>query len=115
MLEKNETPTLVLNRVRATLFREGVRSAAIQATRITANQRERILVGTGGVTVTSLTTPPDAIVTADKVTWNSRDNRITAVGHAHLIRRPAGGGMPFEHRGGRITFPADLKGDFLIE
>ena len=49
------------------------------------------MLGLGGCTVHSLTDPPNTVVTADKITWNSRVSEVVATGNAHVTRRPLQG------------------------
>jgi hypothetical protein len=101
--------TMRLHGVRAKLYSEGVHSADIVAAQIDANSNEHKIIGTGGVRVTSLTSPPDTVVTADKMTWDPRGFKMVAVGHAVVTQRPKDGGLPITQTGGRITFDTKFQ------
>ncbi len=104
---ENDNPTVVLQAARAQLFREGVHAADIEAARISADQRHRVVKGAGGCTVRSAGAPPDdpsayTVLTADTVSWDTRTNKIVAVGNAHVSGRRHR--TDFTHSGGCITF-----------
>ena len=101
--------TMRLKGVQAQLFQEGVHAADITAAQVDANSDDHLIVGTGGVRVTSLTSPPDTVVTADKITWDPRSFKMTAVGHALVTQRPRNGGVPITQSGGRITFDTKMR------
>lgn len=98
-----------LHGVQAQLFQEGVHAADIKAAQVDANSDDHIIIGTGGVRVTSLTNPPDTVITADKITWDPRSFKMTAVGHAQVTQRPRNGGLPITQSGGRITFDTKFQ------
>jgi len=97
-----------LHGVQAELFQEGVHAADIVAEEVDANSEEKIIVGTGGVRVSSLTNPPDTVITADKITWDPQTARMVAVGHALVTQRPPKG-VPITQTGGRITFDTKFQ------
>jgi hypothetical protein len=103
LADQDDTNTMRLREVRARLYRNGQAAADIQAPQLTANQRDRILVGTGGVTLTSLADPPDTVVTADKITWDTHTGKIAGVGNAHVLQRLPDGTIN-EHQGYRVTY-----------
>jgi hypothetical protein len=109
-----ENPTVLLRDVRARLFRNGKHTADIAAPEVTADQKERLVIGRGGVTFVSLTNPPDTVVTADKITWDTRQSKVFAEGNARVTRRHKDG-QTDTTIGNRITFDAGLKGNFEIE
>lgn len=98
-----------LNGVKAKLFRDGVHTADIVAAQVDANSDDHMIIGTGGVRVTSLTSPPDTVVTADKITWDLNSSKMVAVGHALVTQRPRNGGIPITQTGGRITFDTKFQ------
>ena len=100
--------TLQLRDVQARMFRNGIQSADIIAPNVTANQSESVFVGTGGVTVRSITDPPDTVITGDKVTWNMKTKVLVAEGHAHITNRTPDG-KTSTAEGNRITFDTALK------
>lgn len=100
--------TAQLFRVRARLYRNGIHTADVEAPEATANQQTRIVIGTGRVTVRSLTNPPDTVVTADQITWNANTNGIVAEGNAVVTRRPPTG-LAILQRGNRIIFDSRLN------
>ena len=100
--------TLLLRDVHAKMFHNGIQSADIQAPQVTANQGEGMFVGTGGVTVRSLTDPPDTVITGDRITWKMKTRQLVAEGHAHITNRSAGGKVSTLD-GNRITFDTALK------
>lgn len=108
MTDRDDNVYAVLDDVRAQLFREGKPAADITAPRITANRRDRIMIGIGGVRVNSLTDPPDTVITADKITWDTRTGKIVAVGNAQVTQNQENG-IVNTHRGGRITFDTTLR------
>ena len=101
--------TMRLHGVQAKLFQEGVHAADVVAAQVDTNSDDHVIIGTGGVRVTSLTNPPDTVVTADKITWDPRSFKMTAVGHALVTQRPRNGGLPITQSGGRITFDTKFK------
>ena len=109
-----ENPTVLLRDVRARLYRNGKHTADIAAPEVTANQKERRIVGRGGVTFVSITNPPDTVVTADQITWDTKQSKVVAEGHARVTRRHKDG-QTDTTTGSRITFDAGLKGNFEIE
>jgi len=113
LMDRAEGDTILLHDVHARLYRNGKPAAIIDAPQVTANQRDRILVGTGGVTLISLADPPDTTVKANKITWNTRTDEIVGVGNTHIVRRLRDG-TPFEQIGGRVTYDSKAK-DFNIE
>jgi hypothetical protein len=102
------TPALRLWNVHARMFHNGIQSANITAPQVTASQGDWIFIGTGGVTVESLTDPPDTVITGDKVTWNMKIKRLLAEGHARLTHRAPDGKVSMAE-GNRITFDTALK------
>ncbi len=105
----DDSYTMRLRGVQAKLFQEGVHAADIQAVQVDANSDDHLIIGTGGVRVTSLTNPPDTVVTADKITWDPRSSKMVAVGHAKVMQRPRDGGLPITQTGGRITFDTKFQ------
>ena len=105
----DDSYTMRLHGVRAKLYQEGVHAADIVAAQVDANSDDHLIIGTGGVRVTSLTNPPDTVVTADKITWDPRSSKMVAVGHAHVEQRPRNGGVPIIQSGGRITFDTKFQ------
>lgn len=105
----DESYTMRLRGVRAKLFQAGVHAADIVAAQVDANSDDHLIVGTGGVRVTSLTNPPDTVITADKLTWDPRSYKMVAVGHARITQRPRNGGVPITQTGGRITFDTKFQ------
>ncbi len=103
-----DSSTMRLHGVRAKLFQEGVHAADIVAAQVDASSDDHLIVGTGGVRVTSLTSPPDTVVTADKITWDPRSFKMVAVGHAVVTQRPPHG-VPITQTGGRITFDTKFR------
>jgi len=98
-----------LHGVTAQLFQEGVHAADIVAGQVDANSEDKLIVGTGGVQVTSLTNPPDTVVTAEKITWDPHTFKMVAVGHAKVIQTPRNGGVPISQTGGRIMFDTKFQ------
>lgn len=89
-----------LTDVQATLYHDGKPSATLDAPHVTTNERDRVIVATGGVTIHSLISPrnprrrvavpPDSTVTADKVVWDSHKPEVVCTGHARLISKQPG-------------------------
>lgn len=105
----DDSYTMRLHGVQAQLFQAGVHAADIVAAQVDANSDDHLIIGTGGVRVTSLTNPPDTVVTADKITWDPRSSKMVAVGHAKVTQRPRAGGVPITQTGGRITFDTKFQ------
>jgi hypothetical protein len=102
-----------LHDVKAQLFRDGKSAAYVEAKRISANRKESTVVGTGNVIIHSLSDPPDTVIKADKMRWNTKTSIIVAVGNAYLTRRLPDGKLATS-RSDRVTFDTKLK-DFIIE
>jgi hypothetical protein len=109
MTNLDDNYTMQLHGVRAKVFQDGVHAADIVASQVDANSTDHLIVGTGGVRVTSLTNPPDTVVTADKITWDPRAYVMVAVGHAVVTKRPHDGSVPITQTGGRITFDTKFQ------
>lgn len=105
----DDSYTMRLHGVQAKLFQAGVHAADIVAAQVDANSDDHLIIGTGGVRVTSLTNPPDTVVTADKITWDPHSAKMVAVGHAKVTQRPRTGGIPITQTGGRITFDTKFQ------
>jgi hypothetical protein len=105
----DDSYSMRLNGVKAKLFRDGVHTADIIADQVDANSDDHMIIGTGGVRVTSLTSPPDTVVTADKITWDLNSSKMVAVGHAVVTKRPHDGGVPITQTGGRVTFDTKFQ------
>ncbi len=100
--------TVQLKGVRAQLYHEGLHTATITAPIASANQKQKTLIAEGGVTVTSLTDPPDTVVTSDKLYWNAAHNELVAEGHARAVMRTHEGGIR-STTGDRLYFDTKLK------
>lgn len=105
---QSDNPAGSLNDVRAKLYRAGEPAANLIAPHMTANLKEKIIIATGGVTLTSLTDPPDTVITADRMTWDTRTSKIVATGHVHAKGRTKDG-TPFEQSGGTFTIDISKK------
>jgi hypothetical protein len=103
LADKDDTQTLLLHDVVAHLYRAGRHAADIQAPQVTANERDRLLVGTGGVTLHSLSDPPNTVVTADTITWDMRTGAIRGVGNTHVVQHLSDG-TTNEQQGGHVTY-----------
>ena len=100
MGSKKDVLTIQLQDVNATLYYADKPSATIEAPYVTANQRDRILIATGGVTIHSVldpdaanptqAKPADTTVTADKMVWDSHTTRVVCTGNAHLVSKKPG-------------------------
>lgn len=112
--EDNET-TVLLKEVQARLYRDGVHTANIVAPQMTANESERVVVGSGGCTITSLTDPPDTIIKADTITWDTHTSKIVAEGEPTITSRLKNG-TPVTNAGAqRIIVDTSLKGKIDFE
>ena len=109
MTNLGDNYTMQLHGVHANVFQEGVHAADIVADQVDANSQDHLIIGTGNVHVTSLTNPPDTVVTADKITWDPRSSKMVAVGHAVVTKRPHDGSVPITQTGGRITFDSKFQ------
>ena len=76
---------LKMNQVTASLYSKGKRSVDIQANAMTVDQRNNLVLGTGGCTLHSLQEPPNTTLTADRIRWKTTGRTIIAEGHAHLV------------------------------
>lgn len=112
---KNDDGNLrvVLQNARVKMFRDGKPAASLDAAILSANRDERVVIGSGGVTLFSLQDPPDTVIKAQKMVWNTRGNTIVAVGNAHITHRLKNGTMTTSS-GGRVTFDTKLE-DITIE
>ena len=99
---------MVLENARVKLFRDGKPSAFIDAKILSANREENVVIGTGGVVVNSLQNPPNTIITAEKMVWDTSGTKVIAVGDAQVKHRLKNGTLATS-RGGRVTF--DLKSE----
>jgi hypothetical protein len=97
-----------LTGVTARLYQKGQYSASIKAPEASANQRDKTLVATGGVTVTSVTDPPDTVITSDKLYWNAKTNEMIAIGNAHAVMHTPEGKIR-STSGDRLSFDTRLK------
>ena len=109
-----DPPAMGLSTVRAQIFQDGAHVANIVAARIDADRDEETIYGGGGVTIHSLTNPPDTTITADAMQWDKGSSRLIATGNAKLTR-PARGKQPaFSQSGNRIIY--DMKqGNFDVQ
>ncbi len=108
MADEDDNVVIQLNDVHARLFQDGRQSAIIYADQMDADQHDKVIIGTGRVKVKSITSPPDTVVTADKITWDTDSHKIVAEGNARVVRHPKIGAA-FTHEGGTITFDLGLK------
>ena len=118
MDSRKDVLTIHMSDVIATLYQADKPSATILAPHVTTNQRDRIIVATGGVTIHSLidptadpkhlpsgqqasgrseggtnvntNQPSDTTVTADKMTWDSHTTTVVCTGNAVLIVKKPG-------------------------
>jgi hypothetical protein len=109
MSDENRNVVIDLGGVHVQLYREGAATGDIEAPRVTADERTRVVIGTGGVTVRSRTDPPDTVIKADKIAWDTRAGRIVAVGHARVHQLAHDGSPAISQSGGRITFDTTFK------
>jgi hypothetical protein len=100
MISKKDVRTLLLQDVKATMYYANKPSATIEAPHVTTNQRDRIIIATGGVTIHSVldpnaanptkAKPADTTVTADKMVWDSNTTQVVCTGNAHLVSKQKG-------------------------
>ncbi len=90
MTSKANNLVLRLGGVRAQLFSERRHVADLQAARVETDRRSRIVVATRDVRLVSLTNPPDAVLTSDRMTWDTHTKILVATGNAHFVRRQPG-------------------------
>ena len=111
--DETETPTLELNAVQSKVYQDGRHAADIQAKHIEANQREKIVNGSGGVIVTAhgrnAADKSVTVITADKMKWDTNTNKVIAFGNASIVRRSRPGQPALSQNGGRIVY--DMKQD----
>lgn len=97
---KQNVLTVHLRDVHATFYNEGQPSATLNAPAVTTNERDRILIATGGVTIHSVLDPmtapgqkakrADTTVQSDKVVWDSHTTQVVCTGNARLFRTQPG-------------------------
>jgi len=101
-------PTITLYDVFAKVFREGLQTGTIHAPVATANQRDKVLIATGGVKLTSITDPPDTVVTGDAMRWDTTKNLLIVTGNARaVVLKP--GQKPDTTTGDKLIFDTKLK------
>lgn len=107
---KNDDGNLrvVLQNAQVKLFRNGTPTAFIDAKILSANRDDHSVIGTGGVVVNSLQNPPDTIIKAEKMVWNTDETKVIAVGNAQVSHRLKNGTLATSS-GGRVTF--DLESE----
>ncbi len=94
---------IVLENARVKLFRDGKPTASIDAKILSANRDDNKVIGTGGIVVNSLQNPPDTIIKAEKMVWDTEGTKIIAVGNAQVKHRLKNGTLTTSS-GGRVTF-----------
>ena len=102
-----DNPTIVLHTVTARIFRNGAPTCIVTAPLVKANQRDRTLFAYGGVTLTSLPDPPDTVITADSMIWDTHTSILKAIGHAHA--RTIVAGKPGTMSGDRLIYDDKTK------
>jgi hypothetical protein len=115
LINEDEVPSMRLKEVKAKLFREGAHAANVEAAQIDADRQNRKVVGTGGVVLRSLVNPPNTVVRAETLTWDTKTDQFIAEGDAS-VSRPAYRGAPAmraEHMA-RIFFSSKLDA-FRVE
>ncbi len=101
-------PTITLYEVAAKIFRDGAQTGTVYAPVVAANQRDKVLLATGGVKLTSITDPPDTVVTGDAMRWDTTRNRLVVIGNARaVVLRP--GQKPDTTTGDTLVFDTKLK------
>jgi hypothetical protein len=103
LVNDTDTGTARLQQVHARIFQDGKLSADVEAAQVTANQRDGIILGTGGVTIHSMTDPPDTVITSDRMTWDTHTNKLIAEGNAN-VRHRALDGTVSTSSGGRVIY-----------
>lgn len=91
MAQQDTNIVLRLQHVHAKLYQEGKPAAIVDAGEITTDRDSKVVIGTGDVTVTSLTDPPDTVITADKMTWDQSTSKVIAIGNVHARQRKRNG------------------------
>lgn len=97
---KQNVLTVHLRDVHATFYHEDQPSATLDAPFVTTNERDRILIATGGVTLHSVldpmtapgqkAKPSDTTVQADKIVWDSHTTQVVCTGNARLFQKNPG-------------------------
>lgn len=101
-------PTISLYDVAAKIFRDGAQTGTVYAPLVAANQHDKVLLATGGVKLTSITDPPDTVVTGDAMRWDTTRNRLIVTGNARaVVLRP--GRKPDTTTGDTLVFDTKLK------
>ena len=90
MAHQDDNILLHLEHVHAKLFRAGNAAALVQADEVTTDRNSKVVVGTGHVIVTSLSDPPDTVITSDKMTWDRSTSKVVAIGNVHARQTRAG-------------------------
>jgi hypothetical protein len=101
-------PTLTLHDVTGTVYREGVKTATIRAPSVAADQTHKILHAVGGVRLTSVTDPPDTVITGDTMTWDTTKDKLVVLGNAHAVMQKPGQ-LADTTSGDRLVFDTKLK------
>jgi hypothetical protein len=114
MADSDEDDTVLLYDVRAKLYRNGKYVANIVAPTATASQHRKTVDGSGGVTLVSVSDPPNTVVTADTMNWNINTDKIVATGHAHITRSAKGNEKPFTQTGDKVIYDTKRK-DFVMQ
>ena len=103
-----DNPTVLLHDVSARVYKDGVHTATIDAPVVTANQLTHTLIATGGAKVTSITDPPDTVITGDTMTLDTNTNILIATGRATATTIDAARRVS-STRGERLVFDTRLK------
>ncbi len=91
-----------LENARVKLFQDGAPTANINAKILSANRDDNVVIGTGGVVVNSLQKPPNTVITAEKMVWDTATTKVIAVGNAQVKHRLKNGTLATSS-GGRVT------------
>ncbi len=90
MTNENNTPAMRLTKVRAKIFQQGRHTANLVAGQMVSNRKDRVLVGTEGVQLTSLQNPAATTLTAENMRWDMRSSKALAFGSAKIVKRATG-------------------------
>jgi len=100
----------VLNRASGLLYRDNRVRASFISPIVEAAREKDTVTARGGVTVHSVD-PPGGKLTADRVVWYAKQDKIVATGKVYVEYRPQNADRPFAWGGPypRVTFDTQLS------
>ena len=86
--QTDSTATVELRDGTATLYEKGEPTTILTATRIVADQKTLIVVGTGNVRARSLVEKGSPAIRADTMTWKHKTGKISGAGNVLITSEP---------------------------